>query len=301
MAERNAPPSDDQASEIEGAWSNTLAGTAFAFARRFASGGTLWAWSPAWPWHAHHIAAEFVHPVVVGTYALDAVAVPDTIRDPIGWLRTAARPQDMLLVMSTATEPAVGSLMRRAAAWGLTTLWLGAGSAPAPGAADHVLFTGHLPDAVHNGTLVLAYHLLWELTQVCLEHPGLLTAPQTRPESTGADRSAEVTHRPDGSSDVHQRRTIDPVAWCGTGPAPETDFAPVCVTCSNEARLAEVISVHHTEATVRTPAGIEPVDVSLLGPLGPGSLVLVHAGMAIAAVEDLPVSPYPPSGGRSPQ
>jgi hypothetical protein len=51
------------------------------------------------------------------------------------------------------------------------------------GAADHVLSLGaEDPLASHDGRFVLAYHLLWELTHVCFEHPGLLVA---EPECVG--------------------------------------------------------------------------------------------------------------------
>ena len=49
-----------------------------------------------------------------------------------------------------------------------------------------------------TGRFVLLYHLLWELTHVCFEHPGLLT------------ETAECTDE-------------------------------VCITCSDEGRLGEVV------------------------------------------------------------
>ena len=69
-----------------------------------------------------------------------------------------------------------------------------------------------------TGRFVLMYHLLWELTHVVFEHPGLL----------------EEDH---------------------------TDA--VCVTCSDEGRLAEVVAppAAATTAVVRTAAGEEQVDV----------------------------------------
>lgn len=253
MAEPSAPPLDSQHAELGVCWPDALAATAFAMARRFDAGGTLWVWSPTWPWHAHHVAVEFVHPVVVGTRALDAVAVPDTSRDPTGWLRVAVGPDDALLVLAAADEPTVPRLLRRAAAWGLTAIWIGAGALPPAGAADHVLFSGKDPDAVYDGSLVLTYHLLWELTQICLEHPGLIRTP---------------------------------------GPAAE---APVCVTCSDEGRLAEVVHAGSESALVRTSVGTESVDVTLVGPVHPGSLVVVHAGIAIATVDDPPAGLEPAS------
>jgi hypothetical protein len=59
-----------------------------------------------------------------------------------------------------------------------------------------------------------------------------------------------------------------------------------CVTCSDEGRLAEVVRVEvDGTASARTPEGIERIDVSLVDPVEPDDLVLVHAGTAIAIVE----------------
>ena len=59
-----------------------------------------------------------------------------------------------------------------------------------------------------------------------------------------------------------------------------------CITCSDEGTLAEVVTVDAAgAASVRTAAGIEPIDVTLVAPVAPGDLVLVHAGTAIALVE----------------
>ncbi len=61
---------------------------------------------------------------------------------------------------------------------------------------------------------------------------------------------------------------------------------PVCITCSDEGRLAEVLSADDDEATVRTAEGRERVDITLLGPARPGDLLLVHAGTAITSLEE---------------
>ena len=93
--------------------------------------------------------------------------------------------------------------------------------------------------------MVLAYHVLWELVHVCFEHPGLL-------------RSPDLACEPDGT----------------------------CITCSDEGRLGEVAtSVGPSMASVRTAAGVEEVDTTLVDPAPPGTLVLIHAGVAIARVE----------------
>ena len=223
-----------------------LAPAALALARRFAAGATLWCVAPQWPAHARHVAVEFVHPVIVGKRALPAVSVegPGAAES----VRLLSRPGDLLVCVSTATEPVARELVTRAEAWGLTSLWLGAG--PRPGRAggdaraDHVVWldTAEPALAARSGDLVLLYHLLWELTHVVFEHPGLLT----------------------------------PEARC-------TD--DVCVTCSDEGRVAEVHAVL-AEGRVEVLAGgrVEQIDGRLVDGLRPGDLVLVHAGVAVTGL-----------------
>ncbi len=220
-----------------------LASAALVLARRFAAGATLWCLAPAWEPHAHHVAVEFVHPVIVGKRALPAVAL--TGPDPVGALRVSAEPDDLVLAVASADDPAVRSVMRRAPAWGLTTLWIGGGARPDPGAADHVLWLDDPdPRLPATGGFVLLYHLLWELTHVCFEHPGLLT-----PDAEGTD--------------------------------------VVCVTCSDEGRLGEVImSRSDGHAAVRTALGEELVATMLVDPVEPGDLLVLHAGTAISKLTD---------------
>src|ERR1700689_924057 len=52
-----------------------LAAAALTMARRFAAGATMWCVAPQWPSHGHHVAVEFVHPVIVGKRALPAISV----------------------------------------------------------------------------------------------------------------------------------------------------------------------------------------------------------------------------------
>lgn len=218
-----------------------VAACSLVLARRFAAGATLWALSPEWPAHAHHIAVEFVHPVIVGKRALPAVALDG--RHAADVLRCSADPGDVLVTVATAGEPTVTDVLRRAPAWGLTTVWIGAGERPPPAAADHVLWLDAVPQAAaFSGGFVLVYHLLWELAHVCFEHPGLLRA--------------------------------------------EPEPARVCVTCADDGRLAEVLATEGVGAQVRTPAGVEEVDCSLVGPLKPGDLVVVHAGTVISVLEE---------------
>ncbi|HEV2761178.1 MAG TPA: HypC/HybG/HupF family hydrogenase formation chaperone [Acidimicrobiales bacterium] len=217
-----------------------LARASLALARRFSAGGTMWCASPNWPFHAHHVAVEFVHPVIMGKRALPAVTVPPAA-DMVASLRASVVPGDIVLVLADADDAAVVETMRRGAAWGVETVWIGAGGRrPEPGSANHVIWLD-TEDALEASELfVRIYHLLWELTHVCFEHPGLL-----KPEPECTDE--------------------------------------VCITCSDEGRPAEVVSVDGDEALVRTPDGQEHIDVSLIDPPAPGDLVLVHAGFAITA------------------
>ncbi len=226
-----------------------LAGASLALARRFHAGATLWCVAPRWPEQARHVAVEFVHPVIMGSRALPAVHVggPGLVEA----LRALVRPGDVLCAVSGADDPTVADAFRRAPAWGAVTIWIGAGPRPTAGAADHVLWSDPETDAAlapYDGSLSLRYHMLWELTHICFDHPGLLTPPED-----------------------------------------EVCEGPVCVTCSDEGRLAEVVTATgdlDPEATVRTSTGLERVDTTLVGPLEAGALILVHAGSAITVVGD---------------
>jgi hydrogenase maturation factor len=222
--------------------SEDLARAALTLARRFATGATMWCVAPKWPYHARHVAVEFVHPVIVGKRALPAMSVDGA--EAAESLRLLARPGDILLVASTADDGDALDLLGRAEAWGLSRVWIGAGARPTPNGADHLVWTSGVdPDrAARSGDLVLLYHLLWELTHVVFEHPGLLE------EDAGC-----------------------------------TD--EVCITCSDEGRVAEVQSVR-PDGSVEVIVGGRPetVDASLVEPVIPGDLLLVHAGVALTAL-----------------
>ena len=225
---------------IDEALSADLAVAALVLARRFAAGATMWCIAPRWEPHAQHVAVEFVHPVIVGKKALPAVAL--TGPELVATVRMSARPGDVVLAVASAEQPEVASVMRRAPAWGATTLWIGNGERPPAGAADHVLWLDDPdPRLPATGGFVLLYHLLWELTHVCFEHPGLLAEP------------------PECSDEV-------------------------CITCSDEGRLGEVVG----PGRVRTATGVEEVATVLVDPVAPGDLLLVHAGMAITRLDEGP-------------
>jgi hydrogenase maturation factor len=229
-----------------------LAGAALTMARRFASGATMWCLAPQWPEHGRHVAVEFVHPVIMGKRALPSVSVEGT--DAVTALRTNARAGDIVLAVASASEPTVCDVMQRCPAWGVTSVWVGAGPRPPGRSADHLLWSAEASDlGRHDGSMVFAYHVLWELVHVCFEHPGLLREPED-----------------------------------------ECDLDGTCITCTDEARLGEVASiVAPSLAAVRTARGVEEIDTTLVDVLDEGALVLIHGGVAIARVDPVALEAGP--------
>jgi hydrogenase maturation factor len=224
--------------------SDNLAAAALSLARRFSAGATMWCVSPAYPAHGRHVAVEFVHPVIMGKRALPAIFVDD--EDLLASLRIMVRPGDVVVALGTEADGDIASLLRRADAWGLTSVWIGAGSHPPTGAADHLLWVEGVESdlAGTSGGYVLIYHLLWELVHVVFEHPGLLAEPD---------------------------------AAC---------TEDVCITCSDEGRVVEVVEAREDNTAVVLAKGHrETVDTTLVATPVPGDLLLVHAGTAITALE----------------
>ena len=93
---------------------DNLAAAAVSLARRFAAGATMWCMAPQWQSHGRHVAVEFVHPVIVGKRALPAVQLEGP--DLVGALRLLSKPDDVLLVVSSATDPVARDALRRSVA-----------------------------------------------------------------------------------------------------------------------------------------------------------------------------------------
>ena len=175
-------------------------------------------------------------------------AVALTGPDLVELVRVSVRPGDIVIAVAGADDAQVRSVMRRSPAWGASTIWIGSGERPKAGAADHVLWLDDPdPRVPATGGFVLFYHLLWELTHVCFEHSGLLKEDSSCSDENGA----------------------------------------VCVTCSDEGRLGEVVTASAGGmAAVRTARGVEDVATALIDPVTAGELVLVHAGTAITRLEE---------------
>jgi hypothetical protein len=136
------------------------------------------------------------------------------------------------------------NLLDRAEAWGMTRLWLGAGPRPASHRADHLVWSG-----AHNPELA-AYSgdivLLYHLLW----------------------ELAHVVFEHPG--------LLAPEAACAED---------VCITCSDEGRVAEVRAVLSDGLVEVIAVGrTETVDASLVDPVGPGDLLLIHAGVALTAL-----------------
>ena len=207
-----------------------LAATAFTLAKRFAAGATMWSIAPSWEPHALHIAVEFVHPVIMGKRALPAVAL--TGPDLVDVVRVSVRAGDIVIAVSGADNADVRSVMHRSPAWGASTIWMGSGERPAAGMADHVLWLDDPdPRVPATGGFVLFYHLLWELTHVCFEHPGLLkpaSAEAVCVTCSDEGRLGEVTAgSADGMATVRTARGVENVVTTLVGPVDSGDLVLV--------------------------------------------------------------------------
>ena len=118
-----------------------LASAALGLARVFSAGGRLVVAAPGRHDHAQHVAVEFIHPGVVGARSLPAVAVKSSD------LPHMVSADDAVLVL-TPNDGLHGDL------------------------PDAALVLTTDPTATEP-ELVRWYHVLWELVQVGLEHPGL--------------------------------------------------------------------------------------------------------------------------------
>jgi hydrogenase maturation factor len=178
-------------------------------------------------------------------------AVALTGPDLVDLVRVSVRPGDIVVAVSGADDAQVRSVMRRGPAWGATTIWIGSGERPQGG------FKASPAD-----------HVLW------------LDDPDPRVPATGGfvlfyHLLWELTH----------------VCFEHSGLLKPECADQVCVTCSDEGRLGEVVTASEKGlapgmATVRTARGVENVVTALVDPVAAGELVVVHAGTAISRVDE---------------
>jgi hydrogenase maturation factor len=167
--------------------------------------------------------------------------------DLLGSLRVLVRPGDLVVALGDAGDGKISSLLRRAEPWGLTSVWIGAGARPPASAADHLLWVDGVDPEV-AGTSG-GYVLLYHLLW-------------------------ELVHV------VFEHP--------GLLPEPPACTDDVCITCSDEGRLVEVLEAGDDDTALVLARGHrETVDITLVGPRVLGDLLLVHAGTAITAVEEM--------------
>ena len=126
---------------------DTLPTAALSLARVFTAGGRLIVSALDRPDHARHVAVEFVHPAITGARSLPSFAIAPEDIDHV------VRPDDALLIIESADRPLDQTLPEHALPEHAQLLVVGAQQS--------------------EPELVRWYHVLWELVQLGLEHPGL--------------------------------------------------------------------------------------------------------------------------------
>jgi D-sedoheptulose 7-phosphate isomerase len=129
-----------------------------AMSERFAAGGRLLAFAatPVDQSDARHVAVEFVHPVIVGKRALPALAVAPADLALLAW------PDD--IAIGYGSGPVIEAAMRDAGAAGCLTL------AFTRVGAEWELVPPTEDAFVAQELAETAYHVLWELVHVFLDH-----------------------------------------------------------------------------------------------------------------------------------
>ena len=215
---------------------------ALTLARRFAAGATMWCVAPRLA-RARPPRRRRVRPPGDHRQAGAARGRASTDADPVAALRAMARGRRRARRRRRRRRDR--SSPRCCAgpqAWGLTTVWIGAGARPPAGLADHVAVGRRRrpgPPATTVGSCC-CYHVLWELTHVCFEHPGLLDAPAAECDDgvcitcsdegrlgrgasarrrDGLARGAHGARRRDGRHHARRRRS-QPATSCSSTPAP---------------------------------------------------------------------------------
>ena len=157
MAERNRVCQEFFAREA-----HRLAALSQAMAERFLQGGRLLAFGRGpYSTDAQHVSVEFVHPVIVGKRALPALDL-SALFGP--WLKAILRPEDIVMGFGEPDgDPEVAGALAEARGRGALTVAL-------PGAEGDYSFRPATSDPfVHQETIEILYHTLWETVHVFLE------------------------------------------------------------------------------------------------------------------------------------
>jgi D-sedoheptulose 7-phosphate isomerase len=130
---------------------------------RFLQGGRLLAFGRGpYATDAQHVSVEFVHPVIVGKRALPALDLSALFRP---WLEAILHPQDIVMGFGPPEgDPEVWATLEQARARDVMTFAL-------PGSEGSYAVPAPTEDAfIHQETLEILYHTLWETVHVFLEH-----------------------------------------------------------------------------------------------------------------------------------
>jgi D-sedoheptulose 7-phosphate isomerase len=133
-----------------------------AMADRFLRGGRLLAFGIGpYSSDAQHVSVEFVHPVIVGKRALPALDL-SALFGP--WLRAILQPEDIVMGFGPPEgAPEVTAALNAAQSRGALTVSL-------PGAEGEYTFPPSTSDPfIHQETIEMLYHTLWETVHVFLE------------------------------------------------------------------------------------------------------------------------------------
>jgi len=130
---------------------------------RFLRGGRLLAFGRGpYATDAQHVSVEFVHPVIVGKRALPALDLSMLFRP---WLNAILHPEDMVMGFGPPEgDPEVWATLKEARRLGAMTFAL-------PGVDGSYATSAAAEDAfVHQETIEVLYHVLWETVHVFFEH-----------------------------------------------------------------------------------------------------------------------------------
>lgn len=242
LAHTSVDPANDTSGALPTELIADLAAVSAATAGRLAAGATLWCTAPFAHWRARSFANEIGQGVDGSKTTLSAVAVPsDRIWQHLGPLAQAG---DMLAVITETTPVPISAMREHASTWGLTTIWIGAGTRPEPGEADFVLWVEGNDASAAAQRLAMVCHELADLVHLDLARGHL----------------SELT----------------------TSPACEEEICLTCSDEGRLGEVVALLG--SASVLVRTPSGLETVDTSLIGNVRPGDVVLVHAGAAITII-----------------
>lgn len=224
--------------------SDDLATAAIGLARVFTHGGRLVVAAPGRHDHAQHVAVEFIHPAVVGARSLPAIA------SRVDDLPHLVSPSDALLVL------------------------LPSGRFDDKLPVSKLLLTTD-PEATEP-ELVRWYHVLWELVQIALDHPGLtgggavaggdstnflypfLDAAESSEDDLLASMRESTANKATESENVSTRAVLDNDAELGRVAAAIDDCHRLGHTVhtignggssSDAARLSRLLRNHHIKST----------------------------------------------------